>query len=508
MKQNYKKYEEISAFIDGELSSEQNERLKKEIQSDCEIKKSHSELEKVKELVTGIKPLPEDHYFEQRLMENVKSAPGKIFKFSLIKKPVIAFSLLTVFLMIFLKYNPDFFDKFISEQQTNIIDFYTENLQPLIFAGTLTNEDIFNFAMNKELVLNKEKNQFLAIAKDENGNEVFEIKYAGNVSGSLDLESFVRTLNLNEKQKVQVDSILDSYSDEISTQILVNDKNVVAVNPNIRHYRNAIKSDLISFAANTGSATAKRIFPAHFEVEKLHNLSRSIISADTKGNNVYCFIGPDTIFFNKIEIDKNELKREIEKFKEEMKTHQKEIKALKKLKFDVKVFPPDSIIRHSRKIRSDSNQFRIIIPDIFIPEIPIPNFDSLDSELNKALLQLKDLNIGFKMDSLMNRKRIHVRINSDSLKNLIHKFNPDSLKAFHFKLKDKDFDLKNLDSLGQVFRHFFADSSRIRFPKEFNIELDEFKKEMEHLRKEMEQLRKELNEKKQNKEIKQIPIEI
>ncbi|HPI37185.1 MAG TPA: hypothetical protein PK397_04495 [Ignavibacteriaceae bacterium] len=508
MKQNYKKYEEISAYLDDELSSEQNERLKKEIQSDDELKKVHSEIGKIKELVSGIKPLPEDNYFEHRVMENLKDEKESPFSFNTIKKPVIAFSLLTLFFMVFWKYNPDFFDKFISEQQTNIIDFYTENLQPLIFAGTLTNEDIFNFAMNKELPLNKENNQLLSISKDEYGNEVFEIKYAGNASGVLNLESFVRSLNLNEKQKNQVDSILESYTDEISTQVLVNDKNIVAVNPNILNYRNAIKSDLISFAANTNSAAVKQILPANFEVEQLRNFSKSIISAGSKDENIYCFIAPDTIFFNKIEINKDELKREMEKFKEEMKTHQKEIKVLKRMKFDVKVFPPDSILKHGLKIWTDSNQFRIVIPEILIPDVELPNFDSIDSELNKALLQLKDLNISIKMDSLFNKKRMSIKIHSDSLKNFDFKFDPDSIRGLNFNFNEKDFNVKNLDSLGHVFKQFFTDSSRIIFPKDFNFELDEFKKEMEYLRKEMEQLRRELKNKNKDNETKNLPIEI
>jgi hypothetical protein len=100
----------------------------------------------------------------------------------------------------------------------------------------------------------------LELSRDENGNQIIEVKYASAFPTAINLELFVKSLNLNTKQKVQVDSILESYSDDIGSSVLVNDKSVVVVNPQIWHYQNALKADLLSFAANTNKLAAARIF--------------------------------------------------------------------------------------------------------------------------------------------------------------------------------------------------------------------------------------------------------
>ncbi|NLH61389.1 MAG: hypothetical protein GX452_08295 [Ignavibacteriales bacterium] len=501
MRSLYKEFENVSAYLDDELSSTERARVEENLKTSEKLKSRFRDYRMVKDRVSGIRPLPEDYYFEQRLVERIRNnKPSKFGFFK--KKPVIAFAVLAIGFMVVFKTNPQVFTNFLSEQKDELMELYTDNLRPIIFSDEITNADIFNFAFNKMFPIDKEKDQMLELSRDEDGNQIIEVKYASAFPTAINLELFVKSLNLNTKQKVQVDSILESYSDDIGSSVLVNDKSVVVVNPQIWHYQNALKADLLSFAANTNKLAAARIFPVEIKPDVIRNYSEQVIRGAEDGNkNIYCFITPDSVFYHGLEIDKQKMKKEIEEFKRQMKVNKEELKKLRKFKIDVRVIPPEYLNGKTFKIDVDSNRFKVEIPDKLLGD---DFMDSLNIVLDDALIHLKDFNMGLKMDSIFKKNKDSWKDWGDSVR--------DNSKKLKEKLKKEgfgpDFDAQKFeDELRSSLKFYFNDSLRIELPKQLNQEMEAFREQMENLRKEMDNLQKELQKKRKSDQPKS-PVEI
>jgi hypothetical protein len=161
---NYNKDKELlSAYIDGELSQEEKKYIEEKIKSSLQLQKDLSDLKKLKNLTSNSMAILSDSpFFETRLMATLNQNSSKKFR---LKKwvPAITLSVFTIGLMILLKFNPDFINNFFEKQKSNLAGFYKENLQPLLYAANLTNEDIFNFAMYQQLPLDSNKQQILKL---------------------------------------------------------------------------------------------------------------------------------------------------------------------------------------------------------------------------------------------------------------------------------------------------------------------------------------------------------
>src|SRR4030066_262550 len=145
------------------------------------------------------------------------------------------------------------------QQKTKLAGLYTENLKPLFITAGLTNEDIFDFALYRKLPLDKERGQYLMIGSNEDGSNYFEIKTASIAETNNDFEKFVAALNLNKEQKMQIDSILESYADDMQEQILVNENNTVAISPKLWNYNKAIFADIMPFAKDANGEHSEKI---------------------------------------------------------------------------------------------------------------------------------------------------------------------------------------------------------------------------------------------------------
>ena len=131
----------------------------------------------------------------------------------------------------------------------------------MLYTANLTNEDIFDFAFYHQLPADSHKKQYLLLGSDNNGKPYFEIKDAGVAQNGNNLERFVKNLNLTDTQHHEMDSILASYANDLQAQVLVNEKNTVAINPNIWNFNKALTMDLVSFAQKINKNVAKNIVP-------------------------------------------------------------------------------------------------------------------------------------------------------------------------------------------------------------------------------------------------------
>lgn len=489
--------EQLSAYLDDELPKHEQDIIEDKILTSAVLRLDAEEGRKIKNRLASLKNLPEDEYFTTRLMERIKSEKKSDKIFSFLKKPVIAFGIVSISLMGVLKFYPGFFPTFFSKQKSNIVDFYTQNMKPFIYAADLSSDDIFNFAFNNNLPLNKEDRQMLQLDRDSNGNQFVEVKFAGNTSNVFNLSAFVKSFKFNKEQKHTVDSILLSHSDEISSHILVNEKNTVAVSPSIWNSRNAIRSDLLAYIASVNKEVSERIMPVAFAASNVSPANRAPAPNGLDDDTYFVFC-PDTIFTQKLHINREELKNEIKRFKKEMSNHSGGLNKLKRFKIDVKVFPDEFTSSQKMKVLIDSNICRIQIPQEIAME-SLPDFESINSALDVAFDQLRNFQFDIQVET---NEKGSASVSTDKRKRK-------NVQKFEFKVGDENFVMPNPDSLANFFRFFFQDSSKtFKFNDRMNQDMEVFKKEMEKFKLDMEKMRKEMQKELKKNTEKKEPIEI
>ena len=523
MKSFYNKYERLSAYIDNELSDEEVKKLEEELKFSKELQEKLDELKRIKLLTTSsIKSIEENPFFETRFAAALRiKTPWykRIRKYS----PVIGIVAASLLLMVVLKYNPQILDKVVEQQKTNLAAFYKENLKPLLFTANLTNEDIFNFAFYHQLPLDEQKKQCLQFGSDKNGKQFFEIKTSSLVSNENNLEKFEKELELNNDQRRQMDSILSAYKKDLASQVLVNDKNTVAINPNIWNYNKALTADLISFAAKVSKKKLQSLFPPQFSREyNERDLSRMVHAVKAANTNKYIFLTPDSIFSDQYVFNQEEFNKEMQQWSNEMQKNVQEFEKqfggfrvhfgnnLAKLK-------KDSSWERDFDVSIDSNTCRVHIPEIVIPQIYLPDMEAMRTNIDSITSHLRDFYFNFPQ---------HPKGKNYSYRY----FYNDSSKGMNFNFKtfgyDSSFTAKNHrldsllqkrfgnfnngfnpDSLASIFKYFMQDSTSSLRQNELQEQMQQFKKQMHQFEKEMEQMQKELRKPSTKAEPKK-PVEI
>ncbi len=510
MKNLYKKYEMLSAYLDNELSDEDIKKLEEELKFSHELQEKLAELKKTKQLtISYYKSVSENPYFDTKLaatMRTEKKWSVKIRKFA----PVFGIIAVSMFVMVLLKYNPGIINNIVEQQKSNISSFYKENLKPLLYTANLSNDDIFNFAFYHQLPLDNQKKQVLQLGADDNGNQFFEIRQAGIIPSQNSLEKFAKVLKLNNKQKIEVDSILKSYAVDLQNQVLVNNSNTVAINPNLWNFNKALAADLIAFAARINNKQIAKAIPSGFE--KYYNnggVAKAVSQIKTSGREKYIFLTPDSIFSESFYFDKNKFKDEMKKWSEELSKNMKDIDTqMQNLNFSVyygKDFAKlknDSSRDKNFQVFIDSNSCRVHLSKLFIPNITIPNIDSIISHIDSAtglfksfsfnIPEHKGKNFNYKYFYKDSTKSYNFHFKAFGFDSSFSSGNRKSDSVLKSKFKNFTFPM-NPDSMASMYRFFYGDSSNLHQQKQLQRQMHEFQKEMEQFRKEMEQWQKQFH---------------
>jgi len=493
-----KDLELLSAYLDGELSASEKAELENKIMHSPELRNELEKLKKLKNLTGSIKRIPESSFFETRLMAEIEK-PKSAFTKMKAWVPAAALVLVTIAVMVLMKINPGFFDDIWEDQKTAIAGFYKENLHPLLFTADLNNEDIFDFAFNNRLPLDDNRKQFLQIGYDDSGKEYFEIKPAELIDNKdkSGYKEFISALKLDSNQKELVDSIIGRYAEVLESQVLVNENNTVAINPNLWNYRKALFADLLVLAENLNKKEFTKFIPGGLsDSERIR-----VVNAVNKMKNVneneeksYIFLTPDSIFSDNYIFQPVKYKKKIDNIKEQLEETNKKIKQINY------VFNYDSTINklnkktaaHNRfRIFIDSNICRVALEGFDIHEIQIPDFDSIESIINEATSN-------FQMYSYKVPKIEH------SSKGFKFKYyDGDSLQSYEFNIEEL-----NLDSLLQAennsgkqsnwkslmrINDSIASQYGIHYNKNYKpFDAGEMKVQMEQLQKELQKFREEM----------------
>jgi len=498
MKKDLQKLELLSAYLDGELSDKEKAEVEKLLSTSLELQKKLEDLKKIKQLGNRVNRIPESPFFETRLMSEIE---GKKYESSGIKKwiPAAALVVVTIVLMIVLKLNPGLIDEIWEDQKVAIAGFYKQNLQPVLLAANLTHEDVFNFAFNNELPLDNTRQQYLLLGYDESGKEYFEIRSSHERIKRESYNDFISEMNLDAEQKQTVDSIIGSYSKALESQVLVNDKNTIALNPNLWNLRKAIFADLLVASEKLNKAKFDRIVPEGISANERLELVTAVEKLKNVSGDQYIFVTPDSIFADSYKFDSKEFEKEMREFEREMRVNEEQIKQFTlSIKFDSTYkYSKPSKREHSFKIVVDSNICRVDVPELQTHELPIPEIAAFEPLIEQATNNIHFY--AYKIPKI-EKSKSGIKIeyfNDDSVYSYVVNYN--SLNLDSIVEVNKGIDLENLSKFKQV--QPFDDTMLIKY--QFNRDYyhnyysdDEFKKEMEQLQKELQQLSEELKSRK------------
>jgi len=488
----------LSAYLDDELSSEEKAEVEKLLSTSLEMRKKLDDLKKAKQYGNLVKRIPESPYFETKLMAAIEGHKGQC---SLIKKwiPAAALVAVTVIIMVVMKLEPGVIDRLWEDQKVAIAGFYKENLQPVLLAANLTNEDVFNFAFNNELPLDNTRRQYLLLGYDDSGKEFFEIRSSDHKIKRESYNEFISAMNLNDNQKKTVDSIIGSYSKALEAQVLVNEKNTIAINPNLWNLRKAIFADLLVASEKLNKSKFDRIVPSGItDVEKVIVVNTLEKLKNTSGDQ-YIFVTPDSIFEESYQFDSKLYEKEMRELEKQIQLNEEKVKQFTlNIRFDSTYNSYTDAQRvHSFRIQIDSNICRVDLPEPQIAEIPIPGMATIDPLVEQATNNIHFY--AYKIPKI-EKTKTEIKIeyyNDDSVYSYVvnyNKLNLDSLAEANPGL-----DLYNLEKLKPVKP--FDDTMLIKyqFDRDYYHKYysdDEFKKRMEELQKELQQLSEELQNQK------------
>ncbi|MGE5680673.1 MAG: hypothetical protein ACM34K_07320 [Bacillota bacterium] len=399
---------------------------------------------------------------------------------------------------------------FVEQQGQNLADFYAANLEPLFSRGQLTKEDVFNFAFYKELPVDKDNSQVLQFGSDSSGKEYFEFRKAAYNPRTDNLEQFSGLLELNGKQRQKLDSVLNFYKEKIQAQILVNDKNTMAINSNLWNLNKALMADLLLFASKANSIKFKKVLPGEYYAVDEPAMQQMISEANSGNKNKYIFVHSDTIFTKEFNYDfdntsfaNSENKRQPASAKPSspqasavqlQKTNSDDNKELKlKIKFN-----NDLIRAYSRnyfddkrrfQVKVDSNSLRVKVPEL--SEKDIPDWEKINKEVEKAARQIREMSLKFKtpvppVPEHFNRKKgvIPPKPGADDGQEFELNIDlPDVDSIVHAAIEG------SLDAIGKINIDSVKneDGSKRKLTKE---EKEEIKKEMQKVKEEMKKLKK------------------
>lgn len=502
MKTFYKEKELLSAYIDGELSHQEKELIESRISASLELQKEFADMKKLKELTSSsFERIPEAPFFQTRLNAELNSSKPLISK---ARKwiPAVGLTVLTAAIMLTLKFYPNLIQDVFEEQKSNLAALYKENLQPLLFAANLTNEDIFNFAFNSELPLDKSDEHFLKLGYDLTGKEYFEIKKSSSSVKENNLENFIQALALDEEQRREMDSIIASYSDELMAQVLVSEKNAIAINPNLWNYQKAIAADLLAFAKSNNEKVYKSIFPVEIRIPDNPQIMHFVRNVKPASDHKYIFFTPDTIFTDTFVFDDRAFRKDMN----EMKKDFAEVRNnLVKMNFQIRMdttfkrLEKDSAWEEDFSVNFDSEKFRVNIPKIVMQKLDInlPDMDSLNALIKDALKSV-EVYVNNLPGKQTGKRKFQLEVyGSDSTRLKGYPFDGarlDSIMKYEFQnidsLKKLYFDSFNFfdDSASKGFNYFFNDSLFYNQNEELRKQMNELKEEMRRFREEMRNL--------------------
>ncbi len=384
--------------------------------------------------------------------------------------PGIGLIVLTIGLLFFFKNDKNSLDEIVNTAEATFANFYTQNLKPLFYTTDISNEEVFNFAMNENLLINRKDDEYLQMGTQDSDDVYFEIKKGKDIKPEENYESFVSKLNLDAEKKKKLDSLLNSYKGQIYAGILSDTAGkAVAVNPKLLYTHSALVADLMNFTEEV----IKPLVPKAPEPPEKIFMDKKVIAdlkkaAQERYKENYILIHPDTVFQTMVAFNKKKMRKEIEEVKNDTKFEINELEKFNlQLDFENEELN-DTPGKSGWVVKEDSGNFRIVLNQFSEYTKNIPELLSAKKELDSISVMLREL--GVELDINSDRMKVNVNTPDGEKTNVVVDFTQiDSIVSESMKMifsggDEQDWEEfgRKMDSMAQKIEVTETDSSSVK----------------------------------------------
>ncbi|MFC2083770.1 hypothetical protein ACFLS9_01805 [Bacteroidota bacterium] len=386
-------------------------------------------------------------------------------RIKLLKKwgPGIFLVVLTISLMILFRLNKQGLGS-LQNTGNDILTSYAKSLFPLYYKTDISNEDVFNFALYKNIPIDKEVNKVLQLDTDKYGNENFTVQELPINRSTENYNEYIFGMKFNPHEKQKFDSLLNVYREDLYASILIDNDNNIAIDPNLELIHKAISSDIYEFSRS--KAENKSLFPKRERVivTSKNELFDLLDKQREKKINEFIFITPDTVFNNNCEFDQVRVREDYRDYSKGRRPIQfakghEEVGILKTLSLPVK--KQFDILN----FEIDSNFYKVVFPGVRYPYNESFPGDSLNFHLSYLEDKINNISIALEIDE----QKVEMDIETDSL--------TDNHLPYTFSF---EFNLSSIDSIIKSSERFISQKG-INDWVEFGIKIDSMAKSLQVL---------------------------
>ncbi len=352
---------------------------------------------------------------------------------SSIKKylPILSLTILTISLLIY--FGLEQFDKSTETNKNNLLsDLYSKTLKPIFASKQLTKEDVLNFALYNNLPIDKKENKILEVKDDPSGNEVIEVRKASIKKSTDNYSKFIKKMELNGKQKNELDSLLEEFKQTITNTIFSDDQKTLAVDARIGLLHRILRTEIFDFISRV--KVRENVVQVYTE-RTLANFNKIIAKERNKSVRNYIFFTPDTVIQSEAEFVRGKSSQPLNK--EEPSIFMPVLNVIRENGNGKDIVKKEN----GFNFKIDSNFIKVILTDDFLEDLDIDNYTELKSVLDTSSSRF-EFSIGVP--------------DEESMKLSISASNPDSNDEFHYEF--------NLNDLGELI------NSSVQIPSNSQIE--------------------------------------
>ena len=337
---------------------------------------------------------------------NNKNSTSKIKR----NLPIVGLVILTVSLLIC--FGIEQFDNSSKTNENDLLsDLYSNTLKPLFLEEKLTKEDVLNFALYNNLPVDKRENKILEVKNNSVGDEIIEIKKADIKKDTDNYSKFVNIMNLDKRQKNELDSLLEEFKKNITNTIFSDDEQTLAVDARIGLLHRVLRTEIFDFISRIKT---KRSVEQLYAERTLESFNEAIEKERNKSVRSYIFFTPDTVIQSEAEFVRGKTSQPVNKNEPSVFMPVLKVVSERDATKEEKGF----------SFNMDSNAIKVVLSDDFLKSLDIENYNELKSVLDSSSTQF-EISIGLP--------------NENGMKLSITGSNPDSAKEYRYEFNLEDF---------------------------------------------------------------------